>query len=58
MESLVVVFTLLASVGLGLVAAYLTLSIPLLLMQRAMMPPHERHRAAWHGRPGAIGEVV
>ena len=42
MEPLVVVLTLLASVGLGFVAAYVTLSILLFVMQRAMMPTARR----------------
>ena len=38
MEPLAVVLTFLASVGLGLVAANVTLSVLLVVMQRAVMP--------------------
>ena len=42
MEPLVVVLTLLASIGLAVVAAYLALSIPLYVMQRAVTPTARR----------------
>ena len=42
MEPLVVAFTLLTSIGLAVVAAYAALSIPLSVMQRAVMPTVRR----------------
>jgi hypothetical protein len=45
MEPLLVLLTFLASVGLGLVAAYVTLSILLSAMQRGVMPEARKSAA-------------
>ena len=45
MEPLIVLLTFLASVGLGLVAAYATLSLLLLAMLRGVMPEARKSAA-------------